>query len=153
MPQASAMAESYASPSGDSSVRLVHLGLGNLEKPGALVEKHRCPQGWESWGHYGESCGRVGGSCGGSNFSHSELIPKAGPAICHQLGRNELDLSGSEAPRGGQGLSRHLGPNYRAGPGTGSSCARARRAASPRCPLCSCSPAKLLMSGNGDFAP
>lgn len=72
--------------------------------------------------------------------------------ICHQLGRNELDLSGSEAPGGTRAQQDTWGPITEPGPGTGSSCARAR--GEPPAPGGHLArPAKLLMSGNGDFSP
>lgn len=69
-----ATAEGCASPSGDSSITTVHLGLG--QPPGetwAPAGTLALP-GLESLGSYGESCGRMGESFGCSNFSHSELI-------------------------------------------------------------------------------
>lgn len=74
MPQTSAMTEGYASPGGD--IRLVHLGLGNVEKPGALMEKHWCPQGWGNVGPCGESCGRVGGSLEAQTFLTLSSSPR-----------------------------------------------------------------------------
>lgn len=76
MPQTSAVAEGDASPSGDSSVWLVPLGLGNAEKPGALMEKHRCPQGWGNVGPCGESCGHVGGSLEAQTFLTLSSSPR-----------------------------------------------------------------------------
>lgn len=55
---------------------LVHLGLGNAEKPGALMEKHRCPQGWGNVGPCGESCGRVGGSLEAQTFLTLSSSPR-----------------------------------------------------------------------------
>lgn len=56
--------------------------------------------------------------------------------ICHQLGHNELDLSGPEAPGGEEGSAGHLGPNYSARAWHGVQLRPSpRRAAGPRCPL------------------
>lgn len=68
-----ATAVGYTSLRGDSSVSIVHLGLSNLKKPGHKWGL-RCPSGWQSLSHCGESCGRMGESCSHSNFPHSELI-------------------------------------------------------------------------------